>query len=246
MIRLKYSQKGFTTVEGLLIVILLVMIGGIGYMVYYNNHKTKAVDNNPKTLNNNKNTVHPIKSNTPSPYVGWNTYTLPKEGLTFRYPTTWTVENNNFNNGNNAGIQFTSKTDSSFEILIGAGQNVAAVDNYDGNCVQEADPVSFVGQTAYLDLVGFANINTAPPSCSPASSTIQSILLSKSNTAANVYSFFLTKNIPQPTAPSASEIIVHIDYSAPNGKGTNNKTLSEIENGINYKDAKLVVESMMY
>jgi len=36
------NQKGFTTVEGLLITLILVVIGGVGYMVYHNDHKTKA------------------------------------------------------------------------------------------------------------------------------------------------------------------------------------------------------------
>jgi hypothetical protein len=180
-----------------------------------------------------------------SVYAGWNTYTLPKEKLTFRYPTTWAVENN-LTDSSNDGVQFTSKTDKSFEILIGAGQDVAAIDNYDGNCVQQADAVTFDKQTAYLDFVGFANTNAVPPSCSPASSTIQSVLLSKSSTLANVSNFFLTKNISQPAAPSASEIVVDIDYNAPNGAGTNNKTLSAIESNTDYKDAKLVVNSMSY
>ena len=247
--KLRNCQKGFTAVEGLLIVLILVVIGAVGYMVYHNNHKTKTLDASTSattssaksTIANNQKTVPTV-----SPYAGWNTYTLPKEKLTFRYPTTWTVENNNFTNSSNDGVQFVSKTDSSFEILIGAGQAVAAVGNYDGNCVQQSNSVTFAGQTAYLDLVGFANTNAVPPSCSPASSTIQSVILSKSSTNAKVTNFFHTKNIPQPTAPSASEIVVDIDYNAPNGTGTTNKTLSEIEGDTDYIDAKLVVDSMTY
>ena len=94
--------------------------------------------------------------------------------------------------------------------------------------------------------MGFANTNADPPSCTPASSTIQSVILSKSSTNANATNFFLTKNIPQPAAPSASEIVVDIDYNAPNGTGTTNKTISQIESDTDYKDAQLVVASMSY
>ena len=247
MNKISKNQKGFTAVEVLLTILILVVIGAVGYMVYHNEHKPKVTNVSTTKSATSTLTKTITATATPSPYAGWNTYTLPKEKLTFRYPTTWTVENNNFTNSNNEGIQFTSKTDSSFEILIGAGQDVAAVGNADGNCVQQADPVTFAGQTAYLDLVGFANTSAVPPSCSPASSTIQSVILSKSSTNASATNFFLTKNIPQPVAPSASEIVVDIiDHNAPNGTGSTSKTLSEIESDTDYKDAKLVVNSMSY
>lgn len=242
---LNKNSNGFTVVEVLLVIVTLAIIGGAGYFV------AKHIDNQAPTAaptsatTKSATTAKTTTTPAPSPYAGWNTYTLAKEKLTFRYPTTWTVENN-LTNSSNDGIQFTSKTDSNFEILIGAGQGVAAVGNDDGNCVQQADPVTFNNQTAYLDLVGFANTNAVPPSCTPASSTIQSVVLSKSSTLANVSNFFLTKNIPQPAAPSSSEIVVDIDYNAPNGTGTNNKTLSAIESDADYKDAKLVVASMSY
>ena len=247
MNKLKEDGAGFSVVELVLVIVIVALIGVVGWLVYKSHHKTNTVSiNTTSTYKPAISTKTTTTKVTPSPYAGWNTYTLAKEKLTFRYPTTWAIENNNFTNSNNDGIQFVSKTDSSFEILIGAGQAVAAVGNYDGNCVQQADSVTFAGQTAYLDLVGFANTNTVPPSCSPASSTIQSVILSKSSTDASATNFFPTKNIPQPTTPSASEIVVYIDYNAPNGTGATNKTLSEIESDTDYKDAKLVVDSMSY
>jgi hypothetical protein len=41
--KLQNNQKGFTAVEGLLIVLIIVVIGAVGYMVYHNDHKTKTV-----------------------------------------------------------------------------------------------------------------------------------------------------------------------------------------------------------
>lgn len=233
-------QQGFTAIEGLLIVLVLAVVGFGGYYVWHSQQTT--ITTAKTTAVSSKATTNTATS---SPYSGWNTYTFSKEKLTFRYPTTWTVENN-LTDSSNDGVQFTSKTDSSFEVLIGAGGAVAAVDNYDGNCVQQADSVTFNKTSAYLDLTGFANTNAVPPSCSPASATIQAVVLSQSKTDAGVSNFFLTKNIAQPSAPSASEIVVDIDYDAPNGNGTNSKTITEIENDTDYKDAKLVVDSMTY
>ena len=242
MNKIQKNQKGFTAIEGLLIILILVVIGAVAYMVYHNNHKTTVTT---ITTTSNHKAVNSTKKDTASPYTGWNAYTLPKEKLTFRYPTNWTVENN-FTDANNDGIQLTSKTDSSFEILVGAGPDISTSVN-GGDCVQQSDSVTFAGQKAYLDFEGFSNTNTTPPSCSPTSSTIRQVLLSNSSTTDNANDFFLTKNIPQPAASSVSQIVVSIDYHGPNGSNTNNnKTMSQIESDTDYKDAELVVNSMSY
>jgi hypothetical protein len=229
------NEKGFSVVEVVVVVVIVALIGTVGWLVYKNHHKTTTAS--ITTTSATKPTTTTATTQPTDPTAGWNTYTLPKEKLTFRYPTTWTVENN-LTDSNNDGIQFTSKTDSSFEILVGAGQDVAAIDNYDGNCVQQADPVTFASHSAYLDLVGIANTNAVPPSCSPASSTIQEVLLSQSSSTANVSNFFLTKDIPQPAAPATAEIVVQVDYNGPNGSTTGNKTISDIENDTDYKRRK--------
>ena len=38
--KLKTDEKGFGAVEAILIVIIIVLIGAVGYLVYKNNHKT--------------------------------------------------------------------------------------------------------------------------------------------------------------------------------------------------------------
>ena len=39
MNKISKNQKGFTVVEGLLLILIFVVIGGLGYMVYKNHHK---------------------------------------------------------------------------------------------------------------------------------------------------------------------------------------------------------------
>jgi Tfp pilus assembly protein PilE len=86
--KLKNNQKGFTAVEGLLIVLILVVIGAVGYMVYHNNHKTSNTASKTTTSassSSNKSTT------TPNPYAGWKSDTTSLSGLSFQYPSTWTV-----------------------------------------------------------------------------------------------------------------------------------------------------------
>jgi hypothetical protein len=72
------NEKGFTAVEGLLIILILVLIGVVGYMVYNNGHKSKAASVSSKV-------------STPNPYAGWKTYTASLEPISFKYPANWNI-----------------------------------------------------------------------------------------------------------------------------------------------------------
>ncbi len=39
---MKKNQKGFSVVEGLIVVVVVAVIGGLGYYIYQHNYKTKA------------------------------------------------------------------------------------------------------------------------------------------------------------------------------------------------------------
>ncbi|OVE78975.1 hypothetical protein BVY00_01585 [bacterium G20] len=42
---MKKTSKGFSVIEILLVIILVVLVGGVGYSVYHRNHKSQAVAN---------------------------------------------------------------------------------------------------------------------------------------------------------------------------------------------------------
>jgi hypothetical protein len=88
MKKIPKNQKGFTAVEGLLIILILVVIGGVGYMVYHNNHKTKTVAASTTAA---KTKTSSTKTAT-NPYSGWKTYTGSQ--VSFQYPSSWTVSTN--------------------------------------------------------------------------------------------------------------------------------------------------------
>ncbi len=228
------NESGFTAVEGLLIILVLAIIGFGGYYVWHTQHKAK-----PGVAVTTTKSTSPTSNKSPSssPYAGWKTYTLTLEKLTFRYPSTWSLVNNSDSTNDDVELNGTN----GFEIRIGAGQQVSAINNYSGNCNSQADPVTFDNQSAYLDLNTVTQFNSND--CAPASNptTIGQIILSNSSSEAYPTNFLPTKNIARST------IVVVADYNGPNfAKQNIYQTISYIENDTNYKDAKLIVDSMSY
>jgi hypothetical protein len=81
------SQRGFTIVEGLLVVIALTLIGGVGFYIYHTNQDKK--DNSAQTPTQSANKV--IEKD---PTEGWKTY---KDGgglFEFKYPGSWSLAHN--------------------------------------------------------------------------------------------------------------------------------------------------------
>jgi hypothetical protein len=83
------SQKGFSAIEGLLILIILGIIAGTSWYVLDSNKKTDNLLNaadNSKILNasNSKN-----KNNKTNQNEDWLTYKNEDAGLTFKYPASW-------------------------------------------------------------------------------------------------------------------------------------------------------------
>jgi hypothetical protein len=232
MKKFRNNEAGFSVIELVLALAIVVLIGISGWLIYRDHHKSTTTTTKSTSV-----------STTSNPYAGWNTYTFSKEKLSFRYPTTWAA-NSNLTNSSNDGVTFTSSDNSYFEIEIGAGPSIEAGE-YDSNCVVQADPVTFDGQKAYLDMIGYATNNFPPTDCVPvgditSSNTVTQVLLSSSSSSVN---YFNAKNI------SNSSVILEMDFWGPNGSNnsvSNNTTISYIENDADYKDVKLVVDSMIY
>lgn len=88
---MKTNQKGFSVVEILIVIVVVGLIGGVGFMVY-KNHNKKPSTNSVATTTTTKPAATETKPTTqaPDPYAGWKTYTSPlKSGLSFKYPADW-------------------------------------------------------------------------------------------------------------------------------------------------------------
>ena len=81
---MKKNQKGFSAIEGLLILLIVGIIGFAGWHVWQN----RSVDSSQSPAH-----TTPSASNTPKPdiYAGWNTYKSPTEGFSVKYPADWTI-----------------------------------------------------------------------------------------------------------------------------------------------------------
>lgn len=83
----KLNNHGFTAFEGILIVIIIALIGGVGFYVYKSNQDKKS--DNP-TSSSQKSTQ---TSATKDSYKDWKTYTSSTEKMSFKYPSSWKVDN---------------------------------------------------------------------------------------------------------------------------------------------------------
>lgn len=88
---MKVNQKGFSVVEGLLVIIALTLVGGIGYYVYQSN-QDKKTDNSVTSQTNEQSSKQEEKSTDKGPvHVGWKTYTSSAQKVSFEYPEGWFV-----------------------------------------------------------------------------------------------------------------------------------------------------------
>ncbi|MDL2341652.1 MAG: hypothetical protein QFB87_01060 [Patescibacteria group bacterium] len=82
---MKSNEKGFSLVEGLLTVLVLTVIGFVGWYVL-NANQEKSVG----TANKSAQESPGPEQKTNDPYEGWKTYTSKiGSGLTFKYPADW-------------------------------------------------------------------------------------------------------------------------------------------------------------
>jgi hypothetical protein len=85
MKKLRNDQQGFSAVEIILVVAVIVLLGLVGWMVHKNQNKTATA----KTANTVK--TKSTAQAAADPYKGWKTYTATLEPVSFRYPGDWTV-----------------------------------------------------------------------------------------------------------------------------------------------------------
>jgi hypothetical protein len=91
MNKISKNQKGFTAVEGLLIILTLAVIGFGGYYVYHTNHKAKTAS--LSTTGAKTSASGSTKSTGANPYAGWNSYTDVSKLFSVMYPSGWTAAN---------------------------------------------------------------------------------------------------------------------------------------------------------
>lgn len=90
MNKIKKNESGFSVTEVILVVVIVALIGVVGWLVYKDHHKTTTVNitNTPATK---PSTSISSKTATTNPYAGWKSYSNSQ--LSFQYPSNWTAGN---------------------------------------------------------------------------------------------------------------------------------------------------------
>jgi hypothetical protein len=83
---MKKNQKGFSAVEGLLILVIAGLIGFVGWYVWQ--AKNNADDNLSSATETSNSTQNITNA---SPYYGWKIYTSQNEKFSFKYPKDWKI-----------------------------------------------------------------------------------------------------------------------------------------------------------
>lgn len=96
--KISKDEKGFSAVEVVLVLVIVVLIGVVGWLVYKDHHKTTtAVLTSAPNRATETRVSPPISSTTPNTYAGWSSCNNPSESLSIKYPSTWSVTGVNTN-----------------------------------------------------------------------------------------------------------------------------------------------------
>ncbi len=90
---MKSNQKGFSVVEILIVIVVVGLIGTVGWLVndrQKNNKSTETASNSNTATEQKETTKEEVKA--VDPYNGWLTFCDDKAALCFKYPSDWTID----------------------------------------------------------------------------------------------------------------------------------------------------------
>lgn len=87
---MKVNQKGFSVVEILIVIVVVGVLGAVGWLVYDRQSKDKAEP--VATTTEIKKEDNESSTSAKDPYEGMTKYTSEKYGITFYYPKNWSTE----------------------------------------------------------------------------------------------------------------------------------------------------------
>ncbi len=117
------NQKGFGAIEAMLILIIVAVIGFVGWYVWKQNQNPadkKTTTSNQTNTDGNKET-----EKTADPYAGWLSCKDTGEGLSFKYPADWSTEATTKDNPCGITTPASASMDGAYVRLQSAGKDVA-------------------------------------------------------------------------------------------------------------------------
>ncbi len=118
MHKLKKNQSGFGGAELLLIIVIVALLGVVGWLVYKDNHKTTPIATSKTT-------------SATDPTSGWGTFTSSLGGFSFKYPTTgWLFEGAGSNTNSRVTGSAITSASPSFALIENAGHGLSTTNAY--------------------------------------------------------------------------------------------------------------------
>ncbi len=193
------QQAGFTVIEGLLILVVVGIIGGVGWFVL----KSKNDSENTPKVQTDPEYIPNVTQNKVDPYARWKTYHNDKYGFSIKYPEGWKTIDMNQNDiigFASADIKFPNAEEGQLNLnpLRGswlelyAGKNVAhedgSKDSYESDLKTNSEAVkAFSGNYKTIKIDGY---NAIWSTISPEGSYIEA------NTYANNNYYLFRFNVP--------------------------------------------------
>lgn len=230
---LNKNNKGFGAVGLILSIVIVILLGVIGWSVYKNNHSKNIIPTVSTTAQSQKST-----SSKPSVsiYSSWQSYTLKYEKLTFKYPANWTVSDTSSSGIDN--VTLTASDGFNFNIEDGVKPGGDPINLVSKNPI----PVSFIGQSDYIV---FTNPPTPAASVAPQPNiVVGASLLTNPN---NYLSYPLDKNVLNVYNANYGQTGSNLSISMSYTTSPNNRlTLAQAESDKEFINSKLVIQSMAY
>jgi Tfp pilus assembly protein PilE len=236
----KKSESGFSVVELILVIVIVALIGVVGWMVYKNHHK-----NSSKTISSNSQSSKTVISNSDSKtistneqYAGWKTYTTKYEKLSFKYPANWTLKDTSQSQGSGCTqvggdiILLSSGEGSEMVLKNGVFSGTASPDTMN-NYNDFTDPTKFLGQQAQFKFYDESLNNT---------NTGKVGLLILTNSSGK---FFTAKNVGCSQNPGTVALWLSYGVNSKDGSNMAN-SLESVKTSNDYIYTKLIVQSMGY
>jgi type II secretory pathway pseudopilin PulG len=85
------KTKGFSSIEGFLILVIILILAGVGYYVWHSTKNTNDILNTAEK-SNNASSNKAQKMITLDVYKDWKTYIWTSQGVSFKYPNNWFIK----------------------------------------------------------------------------------------------------------------------------------------------------------
>jgi hypothetical protein len=166
---MKTDQKGFSAVEGLLLLVLVGIISFAGWFVWHSQKNANNSYNNALAdSSSSKTTAKPPAANY---YVipvmeQWKAATLPTEKISFKYPPeSWKLDIQHYTQGSGPGAYHdgdlaTLTSPNGFKMTIGTGNIGDGSSNDPMAKVFDKEPFTLNGQTAFAVITGVSSNGT--------------------------------------------------------------------------------------